>query len=212
MMRTAGAGFTLIELLAVIAIIAILTAILIPAVTNIKAASRKAEATSNIRQLLVAEKLYANEHGGLYTTTWNEDYVGWKDKLLPYLYTAETEISDLPDGGVFQVPEWSGSGASIGLNWSLPQKTSSGNGWFYRSERVPRPESIILLGEMVEKNSDTMYAADIGGRDQPATPGFRRDGSAGAVMGFCDGHVEVLDEATLNFNDKTPESNLWRWW
>jgi prepilin-type N-terminal cleavage/methylation domain-containing protein/prepilin-type processing-associated H-X9-DG protein len=53
-------GFTLIELLVVIAIIALLLAILMPALNRVKEAGRRIQCTSNIRQLTIAWLTYAN--------------------------------------------------------------------------------------------------------------------------------------------------------
>jgi prepilin-type N-terminal cleavage/methylation domain-containing protein len=59
-------GFTLIELLVVIAIISILASILFPVFAQAREAARKAQCTSNVRQLGMALSLYASDHDGIY--------------------------------------------------------------------------------------------------------------------------------------------------
>lgn len=56
-------GFTLLELLVVIFIIAILAALLIPAVKRGREAAAAAGCVSNLRQLVMANTLYATDHG-----------------------------------------------------------------------------------------------------------------------------------------------------
>jgi prepilin-type N-terminal cleavage/methylation domain-containing protein/prepilin-type processing-associated H-X9-DG protein len=57
-------GFTLIELLAVMAVIASLAAMLLPAVARGKDRARQASCFSNLRQVAVASRLYMDDYNG----------------------------------------------------------------------------------------------------------------------------------------------------
>lgn len=80
-MRTRGRklGVTLVELLVVMAIIAILIALLLPAVQAARAAARRIACANNMRQLVLASHLFADDHGGALPRRL------WHATLLPYL-------------------------------------------------------------------------------------------------------------------------------
>jgi prepilin-type N-terminal cleavage/methylation domain-containing protein len=56
-------GFTLIELLVVVSVIALLIALLLPAISRAKGAAQQSMCASNQRQLGVVFQLYAEEEG-----------------------------------------------------------------------------------------------------------------------------------------------------
>ncbi|MHC4568031.1 MAG: type II secretion system protein, partial [Planctomycetota bacterium] len=63
-------GFTLIELLVVIAIIAILMAIMMPALQRVREQAREITCRSNLRQYGVAQAMYLDDHDDRYPSAW----------------------------------------------------------------------------------------------------------------------------------------------
>jgi len=59
-------AFTLVEVLVVLGIIVLLLSMLLPGLSNARAQARAVLCGSNIRQLEVANRYYADDHGGVY--------------------------------------------------------------------------------------------------------------------------------------------------
>jgi prepilin-type N-terminal cleavage/methylation domain-containing protein/prepilin-type processing-associated H-X9-DG protein len=89
-------AFTLIELLVVIAIIAILAALLLPALARTKAQSQTAKCQSNEKQIVACYLMYSDDNSGYLPAAainyggGDEAPLGWFVEISPYLFNKNT--------------------------------------------------------------------------------------------------------------------------
>jgi prepilin-type N-terminal cleavage/methylation domain-containing protein len=162
-------AFTLIELLVVIAIVAILAALLLPALSRAKDGGRRTACANNLRQLVLATAGYASDHGGLFpprslANSWpsqlREDYQSLDVLLCP--------VDDAP-GGDPTAPNADNAPRSFLMNSFVDffavtlspadfRSFSKGNyPGSFRDSAIQLPAETILFGEKKSGRND-LYA------------------------------------------------------
>jgi len=196
---TESRGFTLIELLVVIAIIAILAAMLLPALSKAKIRSQGIQCMNNTKQLMLAWRMYSEDNSDqlpfAYATAANAPYV-WVPGILDDANPRADANWNL-DSTLRKSILWPYCGNSVGI-WRCPADTSYGID--NRSQRVPRIRS-VSMSNWVGGNGDSPQNGYKGGwgLSSPRSVVYRKLSQMlrpGPAMTFV-----ILDERQDSIND-----------
>ncbi len=161
--RDAIRAFTLIELLVVIAIIALLMAILMPALARVREQGKLVACRANLRQWGVYFSMYTADNNGYFHHGWNvgsEPQTSWMAVLRPYyeqqkkLLCCPTATTPNPRGGRFSYMAWgpnfNGDYGSYGINLQVSNPLPGHEGgkpasYFWRRTDVKQAAEIPLF-------------------------------------------------------------------
>ncbi len=126
-MKAAARAFTLVELLVVMGILALMIALLFPALLAVRRQASVVQCMSNVRQICIGLTAYAGSNGGFYpaavgpTTHWCDP-----DQIGRYVPVTVNYFSGRAGGPVFRCPEDEGAERSYSMNiWACSAVSSS---------------------------------------------------------------------------------------
>lgn len=219
-----GSGaFTLIELLVVIAIIAILAAILTPAVSRALERGRAVHCLSNQHQVGIALTMYASDHRGLWPAPSLRDYNGesdymWSKALGEYLPQRGNSVT-APQHAIFVCPS---ARYNLVSGVRKPSSTYGATEAIYGTKAgkfdlaTPRdsmslaiPMATYLVGEGKQNGTENSclssvrwnnYRLDVmraaGVPEKTNIMDFRHDGEMNFLMGDMSGRALKIENST----------------
>jgi len=165
-------AFTLIELLVVIAIIAILAAILFPVFAQAKAAAKKIQCVSNLKQIATAIVMYGNDNDGVPPIIREcggpgmpgcqvgKVTLGWMDLTQPYV----------KNFGVFKCPADSSSIVPIPSGTPVLSSATGGLGYvFGDSQQKLGGQNRSSYGRNMNLANNGIYTSTESGIQYPST-------------------------------------------
>ena len=212
-------AFTLVELLAVVAVIGVLAALLLPAMAKVKLRMQVTQNLSALRQIQAANIVYAADHDGWYVTLVGFDSNG---ATTSFWYTDQNfrkNYLSIPITGAWPANLLSPRSTlrsstgvrNIAYSYGMNIETLTAGGAYgtpnlvrrVRSTQVSAPAETIALADAVDWQIDYTDAFQYQGVEVyiPRAMAYRYEGKAGAV--FYDGHAAMLSEAD------TADRNLW---
>jgi prepilin-type N-terminal cleavage/methylation domain-containing protein/prepilin-type processing-associated H-X9-DG protein len=200
-------GFTLLELLAVIAIIVILGALLIPVSQKVIAAADNIKCVKNTRHLGSALLAYAADNNGeMYYPPYGGAW--WQDPKFSAPYLGISQSDNVPQGCVW-CPTGARLNAGYTANTSPTQKRHTSYGLNYnvvsvstsnyaqqgftittprRLQALPAHSKLILAAEGLGMSAISLLNSN--------RPDYHPGGTYNAV--FLDGHMEALDRTVVD--------------